>query len=260
MTQIRWKHLTVPKKGNPSSENEDVFFTYKVGPLTPLDSPFICAMSDGATTATFSRLWASMVVKTFGKVVPDPDKFLGNLEKCQSDWTKHFQKVDLPWHTQEKMKTGSFATLLWVAIFPHEPFQKTGGRFTSICLGDTCIFQLRNKKVIFCQPIEKSADFNNRPVLLPSLASFNHSLKMDSRVKTFSVDWQKGDHLLLTTDALAAFLIRKMEESPEFVSGFSDLVGTTWFDSKVFSIWVDHHRDERALRNDDTSLVSMTIQ
>ena len=259
MTQIRWKYLTVPKLGNPSSENEDAFFTYKLGPLTLLDSPFTCAMADGATTATFSKLWASMVVKTFGRSVPAHDQFMGSLEKCQAEWKKHFQKMDLPWHTEEKIKMGSFATLLWLAIFPHEPFQKAGGMFSSICLGDTCIFQLRKHKVIFCKPIEKSADFNNRPVLLPSLSTLNHSLKMDAHINLFSADWQKGDHLLLATDALAAFLIRKKEEDPDFISGFSDMVSTTWFDSKIFSIWVDHHRTERTLRNDDTSLVSMTI-
>jgi hypothetical protein len=82
---------------------------------------------------------------------------------------------------------------------------------------------------------------------------------MDAHINLFSANWQKGDHLLLATDALAAFLIRKKEEDPDFISGFSDMVSTTWFDSKVFSIWVDHHRTERTLRNDDTSLVSMTI-
>lgn len=260
MTRIRWKYLTAPKMGNPPSENEDAFFTYKTGPNTILDSPFICAMADGATTATFSKLWASMIVKTFSRVTPEPDEFINKLEKCQLEWKNHFQQLDLPWHTEEKIKIGSFATLLWLAVFPHEPFQKAGGRFTTLCVGDTCIFQIRNEKVIFYKPIEKSTDFNNRPVLLPSLSSLNHLLKMDTRVKLFSSDWQRGDHLLLATDALAAFLIKNMEEQSDLVSNFSALVVTPRFGVQVFSNWVDHLRNEQSLRNDDTSLLSLTIQ
>jgi hypothetical protein len=252
--------MTVPKMGNVSSENEDTFFTHKNGPITKLDSPFTCAISDGATAATFSKLWASILVKTFSRAIPDPNGFQTNLDKCQLEWKKHFQQRELPWHTEEKMKMGSFATLLWLTIFPHETSQKPGGRFKALCVGDSCIFQVRNQKVIFCKPIGNSADFNNRPALIPSLSSLNHFLKMDSSVQIFSNDWQRGDQLLLTTDALAAFLIKKMEEGSGMVSEFFDLLGRSGFEGQVFSNWVDQQRAENTLRNDDTSLTSITIQ
>ena len=251
--------MTVPKMGNVSSENEDTFFTHKNGPITKLDSPFTCAISDGATAATFSKLWASILVKTFSRAISDTAVFQINLERCQLEWKKHFQQRELPWHTEEKMKMGSFATLLWLTIFPHETSQKPGGRFKALCVGDTCIFQVRNGKVIFCKPIGNSADFNNRPALIPSLSSLNHFLKMDSSIQTFSSDWQRGDQLLLTTDALAAFLIKKMEESSDLVPELFDLVVTPRFDDHVFSNWVDQQRAENTLRNDDTSLISITI-
>lgn len=264
MTVIRWKHLTVPKLGNPASENEDAFFTHHASPFTTRDLPFTCAMSDGATTASFSKLWASLLVQNFSQTAPDAAIFQHHLDQCQTAWKKQTQNQDLPWHTQEKIRMGSFATLLWLAVFPAATrqglFQKTGGRFACLFVGDTCLFQLRKDKVIYFKPMQKSTDFNNRPPLVSSNTSANLMLKIDPKSSLFQNDWQKGDHILLTTDALASFLIKKMEERSDLVSKLSSLVVAPWFGGQVFADWVDHLRKEQGLRNDDTSLVSISIQ
>ena len=74
-------------------------------------------------------------------------------------------------------------------------------------MGDCCIYQVRDDRLIGTFPVRRSADFGNTPSLIASRPS--RSLPL---LKRRNGKWKPGDRFFLMTDAVAEWFLRRHEE------------------------------------------------
>lgn len=258
--QVYW----LPKDGNTLDEYEDAYGCS----LETLQF----AIADGATESTFAEIWSSILTRQF---VSDPPKdfppstesLIEWLSPLQKEWHCNINWDHLPWYAEEKARGGAYATLLGIRFLEGEEeasqpkggfFKKLGGlfmndeeeghRWQAITFGDSNLFHIRNNTLLRAWPINKSADFDSRPVLICSNPKKNHSLW--PTVATLEGDYEPRDVFLLATDALAKWFLERCEKGEQ---PWRRLLSMKSDDD--FSSMVDKLRAQKHLKNDDTTLI-----
>lgn len=231
----------LPKLGNAESECEDSFSSH-----TPR-----FAVADGASEGVFSGIWSEMLVKRFTRVsvsASDWDgaqAFVALVEECRTEWTeweRELARRDLPWFTREKLQQGSFATFLGVVI--------EADSWRAFAWGDSCLFAVRRGALIESFPVQRSADFDNTPALVPTAGVVDQSqlLTREGRVEA-------GDRFYLVSDALASWFLADYERGEEpwvALDGISD--------SQELEILVSEARRDGRMKNDDVTLIAIEIE
>jgi hypothetical protein len=125
----------------------------------------------------------------------------------------------------------------------------SNARWLGIAVGDCNLFHVSaSGDLLHSAPLAASADFGNAPV---ALSSINRNAALFQEHLT----WLEGslrtdEHLLLATDALAAWLLAAVEAGEQPVQRLLAL------DSDAeFRALVDELRAGKRLRNDDTTLL-----
>ena len=261
----------VAKKGNTPDEYEDAY-SYSLA-----DRRF--ALADGATESSFADRWAQSLVRQFSQSPPnfsgaDRREFSEWLEPLQHQWRAGIPWDRLPWYAEEKARRGAFATLLAVEFLPHAaaaerapadrralPFWKRllnlnfasrkrprPPHWHALAIGDTCLFQVRNRQLITAFPLTQARQFNTRPVLLSSNPSSNRRGLDFLRV---TEGFCEGDDLfILASDALAQWILAAHENQQDPWSSLEALRS-----QKAFLAFVETNRREGDLKNDDTTLL-----
>src|SRR5665213_1762937 len=155
-----------PKAGNTKSEYEDAFRP-RNRMISKKDKVFRFAVADGATETSFSGIWAKQLVRAFCKGLLDGPDLSEHLFSLREHWHTIVSRKLLPWYAEEKVRSGAFAALVGL-ILEEKDSRKGSGNWRAMALGDSCIFQLRNTRILECFPMKQSEDFNNSPLLLPS--------------------------------------------------------------------------------------------
>ncbi len=234
--------LSVQKDGHAPSENEDAF-----APSAPLlEGPVLhAAVADGATESLFSGLWARLLARAFtGGGLMDAPGLLAALPGLQREWHQEVSGRPLPWYAQEKLQEGAFATLLGVRL--------EAGRWDGLAVGDSCLFQVREDRLVRCFPLEHSRDFGSSPFLLSTHVRRN--AEVGPRVRVASGEARSGDTLLLMTDALACWFLAAHErgEAP-----WRALPGASPED---FAAFIAGLRGRKVIRNDDCTLLRLGVE
>ncbi|MFN7140742.1 MAG: hypothetical protein ACK4UN_15505 [Limisphaerales bacterium] len=249
--QAEVKAFSVPKAGNTAEEYEDA----------SAHSQHRFAMADGATESSYSERWAQNLVSKFVEAPPD---HIRNPNVPLEEWLKPLQKQwhdsipwnRLPWYAEEKARGGAFSSFLGLEITPAPKrlrlldfiFPKRGVRWHAIAVGDSCFFQVRGEGMLKAFPIEKSAQFNNRPLLLSSSPKRNKSVW--KHLKQAEGDCKVGDLFLFMTDALALWFLRETEAGRTPWALLLELQS-----QEEFASFVSKLRKGGTLRNDDTTLL-----
>lgn len=230
---------TVSKSGNSDSQNEDA------AAIGVKQRRF--AIADGASESWQSGPWARVIAAGFVQTPPDPQNF--------PEWVATVRgraprTESTSWYAEEKAALGSFATLLGLAF---EETKDGGIRWRGIAIGDSCLFQLRNTKLITQFPVESVHDFSNRPKLLGSAAG--SSLP--------EPDWFAGraelqDVFYLLTDALAEWFLlsRNANARPEIEL---DRVTESSQPHAEYANWIQSLRERKAIRNDDCTALRIAV-
>lgn len=266
----------LPKRGNHPHEYEDAFRP------TTCDRDAVvlrCAVADGATETSFSGLWANQLVAAYCRGQLGPRRWETTLERLQLRWKDAVDSRELPWYAEEKARAGAFSAIVGITFSarpariadidslpapdaaslaattgaleaPHPAHASGPIRWTAMGLGDSCLLQVRDNRLVRSFPLSDSADFSNRPRLLSSNAAANRML--NGAIRRTSGTALRGDSFLLATDALACWAL-SMEERGEDV--WKELVAAARGDADSFRVWVDELRDRRGLRNDDVTLL-----
>lgn len=243
------KSYSIPKNGNSTSENEDAKV---ILPRKHVDgSSFLrCAVSDGATQTSFSRLWAKLLVNESTQFKPSLKRLGDAIHNAQLSWTNEIAKYDLPWHAEEKVKKGAFATLLWLSI---NKLDDTGGTYKALALGDSNLFVIRKESLHISFPIQDSQRFGNDPILISSIPARNEN--MAERINILDDAWFVGDEFFLATDALAYYLLKKFEQNESFFSSLKEILIKQMVHYDSFQSWIQSLRENNELKNDDTTLI-----
>lgn len=251
---VKWHAATVSKSCNSIVENEDAFSPHlQDGEVIDLDF-FQCALSDGATRSSFAGDFANILVQNCIQS-QKVERLNQVIRSTQQSWHQLLEAKNLPWHAQEKVKEGAYATLLWLQFFPkgtnHILWNNT---WRAIAIGDSCLFQFRKDKIIKAIPLESSREFNNHPKLVSS--HLHSNVGRDDWETTGN--WDTGDDFFLATDALAKWTFQVLEQNhnPAFI--FKDKL-TRRSKDNFFAEWISQLRRNGEIRDDDTTLIWIKV-
>jgi hypothetical protein len=174
-------------------------------------------------------------------------RLVSDLPILQAVWKQEVGSKPLPWYAEEKLRSGAFSSILGLNV-------EGGGSWSAFAIGDSCLAQVRGEELCACFPIQRSADFSNRPRLVSSISgasgeSLEAAMQLEGK-------WQEDDRFYLMTDALACWFLDRAEQ------GY-----TPWMDLELgsaghrlrFARWVEMQRGSRTMRNDDVTLLRLEL-
>ena len=230
----------LPKQGSSEAEYEDA-----VARSPGRAYPRRFAAADGASESSFARLWAELLVDAYVRGGLHAATLCDDLLPLQAAWREEVGRRPLPWYAMEKARSGAFAALAGLTL-------RADGTWHALAVGDCCLMQVRGDRLLTSFPLADAAAFDNSPLLLASAPERNGHLTDLDPVACGT--WQPGDAFLLLSDALAAYVLRQLAEEGRGVAQTLAFMG-----QQGFRRWVAARRAERALRNDDVSLIRISV-
>jgi hypothetical protein len=232
-----------PKRGNTTEEYEDAYWPPE--PLS-LDSKLLrFAVADGATETSFAGSWARILARAYCRDQMSSRKIRKVMPRLAEEWLATIEKESLPWYAEEKLSQGAFATLTGLTLFD--------GGWESSAIGDSSLFQVRDGRVITAFPMTCARDFNNHPGLL---SSNNRRWENElGNLKRASGEWELHDDFYLMTDAMACWFLDAVEagQSPP------DIFDKLDKPEQGFDEWVESLRSDYGMRNDDVTLLKISV-
>jgi hypothetical protein len=210
------------KAGNAFEECEDKSYHKKLlngkqrGYRVFNQSLLAFGVADGATEGMFSGVWAEILVKAFcrsknnnvgiGYVVDEASK---NWDSWMRNYIAERERNNKPiqWYEEPGLRAGGFSTLLGLVLAYSE--ESHSNIWHALAVGDTCLFCVRDGKLIWRFPIENSTDFSNRPSLISSNLARNKDTFESSRF--LQSEWHAHDLFYIMTDALACWFLQEYE-------------------------------------------------
>lgn len=256
--RLEWKTFSVSKSGNRPDENEDACFPAPVNTGDTKD--FRCALSDGATSTSFSGLWARMICEQAGsELLPGGENLRRVITKSQASWKSAVGSLDLPWHALEKSKQGAFATLLWFRAGQTGYSNRTLGTWQALAAGDTCFFHLREKRLQAAFPVQKSSEMKNNPFLFSSVEGRNDAVWKNNCIRKAQGAFEGGDEFLFMTDALAGWFLQEIEANSSPAGEILDILADPVIAERLFESFIRRLRIAGKIKNDDTTLGYLKI-
>ncbi|MFJ6694580.1 hypothetical protein ACIQM4_00705 [Streptomyces sp. NPDC091272] len=269
-------HLVAPKHGSTEAECEDAV---TVLPIRPHDfmlrEPLTAGVCDGATESALAKDWARLLSRAAAEhSMASPDLLAGGTafeefaSAAVSQWepwleqytlARHEQGRPLKWYEHTKIAEGAYSTLLTVRVDQDAELPLTstepGWRWRAAALGDSCLFHVRDNRLVQAFPVESVEEFGTTPDLF---GSRNHDVALLSRRSRF-VEGRcgPGDRLFLMTDALAAWLM-SVQDQEDAVEQLLEFAGPE--DLEQFNNWLNRMRGCGQLRNDDVALVRIDFE
>jgi len=245
------KAFWLPKRGNSDAEYEDAFW-----PIKSVDSKqsiFRFAVADGATETSFAAHWAQLLVRGYCKAKLSKEPMLRALAPLRARWLAGIRDVSLPWYAEQKASEGAYSSILGLTLLDGLS-SGHNGRWNALSVGDSCMFQIRDEKLISSFPKSFSTDFNSRPALLSSVAHLDQDIPATELAHG---DCQDGDTFYLMTDAIACWFLTDFEKSGQPWQIIRDL--DTGGERATFAEWIEKLRDTHEIRNDDVTMIRIEI-
>ncbi|MFH8610254.1 hypothetical protein ACH4D5_22515 [Streptomyces sp. NPDC018029] len=261
--------LLAPKNGSTEAECEDAAHVVPAPLFDELvDAPLAVGMSDGATESVLAKDWAHLLARSAAQHAWENDNVFGAGSSFESFarsavslWEPWLEKYTaerttrgnpLKWYEQAKLTAGASATLLMLRM---DPTPGGGWRWRCAALGDSCLFHVREGKVLRSFPVQEPDEFGVTPNLFNSL---NHdSALIAARTLFLEGACEAGDRLLLMTDALAHWFLSATDHA-QVLGELSEFSGP--HDGPRFTDWLQKLRSEGALHNDDVAVVRIDVE
>lgn len=257
--QLEWKTFSTAKSGNQPEENEDACYP-EAGENKEVKE-FRCALSDGATSTSFSRKWANLLVRNCVLELESTHQNLKAVVKNgQIQWSKSISELDLPWHAIQKTQQGAFSTLLWFRIVQTGYSNKMLGNWQAAAIGDTCFFHIRANNIQASFPVQKSSEINNHPFLLSSIENKNEILWKNGLPQKGRGAFEGGDEFLFMTDALSYWFLNELEQGKSPLEEIRNQLLISRTKAVKFDEWITGLRRNNSLKNDDSTLAYLRIQ
>lgn len=243
-TQSFW----LPKEGSSESEYEDACFPRKKWRRRGQRLRF--ALADGATEASYSGVWARLLVISFVRRAIGFDFTPQEIKPIQTKWKKRVHGKSLPWYAEEKLASGAFSSLLGLELSEEDSGVQVKHLWRAAAFGDSCLVQMRGDKIIAAFPLDDSASFTSRPDLLSSLPASQNAT--EGAVMNIEGSWECDDTFFLMTDALGCWFFKEKEAGRQPWNTLRDLDTTGQL---PFPSWVASLRASGAMKNDDVTLI-----
>ena len=249
MAMLTIRSFQTAKAGNRPDQCEDASRIRLSG-----DGPVQMAICDGASESAFARPWARILADALVTRPIDMDKLDDSslaewLEPCVMQWNGVVPWGRLPWHGQAKTRTGSMSTFLGMTA---EWSRDHSGSLTwrAAAVGDCCLFVVRDGTLAVSFPMEESGQFNITPPLVCSNPANNGRLW--PHLRQMRGECLPGDLMIMASDALACWILLGVESGGR---PWEDLLALA--SQEEWRGWVQAKRDQRAMRNDDTTMITV---
>lgn len=249
MTVLTTRKFQSAKAGNRPEECEDA------ARLRLSGGEFLrLAVCDGASESAFARIWAQILAEALVMRPLDMERFETPvleawLEPCLREWNDTVPWGRIPWHGQAKTRAGSLSTLLAMQVaWPSGDSSALPWRAAAV--GDCCLFVVRDEALIVSFPLKNSAQFNITPPLVCSNPANN--VGVWAQAHQLEGECLPGDLVIAASDALACWILEEHESGGRPWETLLSLNS-----QEQWSEWVQAKRGERAMRNDDTTLVTL---
>ena len=257
------------KLGNTKEEYEDAFYPKENGYKEGKKLSF--SIADGASEGLWCGKWAEILVKSFCENEFLYNKFDENIiedfiqvftQKSYQNWNqwkedyqskRKNQGKEIQWYEEIGLGNGAFSTLLGLIFEDYE--EENLRKWTSLAIGDSCLFHIHKDELKIKFPLEYSSDFNNRPLLFSS-NPFKNKQSLNS-IKKITGAWDCDDQFYLMTDALAYWFLKEFEENRKPWNFLCDL--DTSDQTTDFYQWINELRTKKAIRNDDVTLIRIDV-
>jgi len=209
------------------------------------------AVADGATTGSYCRDWAKILVNTFGTSEEKFDAelfYICSIKKWNEFSSELLAKSNDPFDSQAIYETGAFSTFLGLDIEP-------SGDWKAYAIGDSTLFHIRDGKIIASFILTGSDQYG---IVTQGLSSLKHFSKNPwQQMKETTGTLQNGDQIFLMTDALSQWFLNEFENGRSPWDIINDF-GRDW--SMVqFTRWVAEEQKSKNLENDDITAVCINI-
>ena len=243
--------LQTAKAGNRADECEDAS---RVVYSLVTDTAWL-ALCDGASESAFARDWAQILADDYAENPFDPaelsqEALAGWLGRCGEKWSEVVPWERIPWHGEAKTRAGALATFLTLAI-DLSPNPCGAFPWKAAAIGDCCFFVIREDSLHLAFPMDSPAQFGNAPPLVCSNPANNGGVW--ARAHQSQGEFRPGDLVILASDALAAWFLEDAESGGKPWQKLAGLREEDWEE------WVAGKRNERALKNDDTTLIIVPV-
>jgi len=167
----------------------------------------VAVIADGVSSGIFSGPWARLLTQAVVDRPPDPREpasFAAWLGDVRRQWSATVPSDGLSWSQRAKLRQGAFSTLLWLQLAPLQCDGSSGPadcyRLTAYAAGDSCLFHMREGRLLRSFPLDSPQQFDLDPMVLGSLdLGHDANLQWASLEDTCRLD----DVLVLCTDAVA---------------------------------------------------------
>ena len=214
------------------------------------------ALCDGASESAFAKEWARILARAFvyrpiDLAEMDEESFANWLASCEKEWNQTVPWEFIPWHGEAKTRAGALATLLGMTV---SQMPNSSGAFPwrAMAVGDCCLFVVRDDALVLSFPLEDPSQFDNTPPLICSNPANNAGLW--PRLHQLNGECLPGDLIVLASDALACWILQQRESGGKPWEILLSLRSDAEWDD-----WVQAQRSQRAMRNDDTTLISVKV-
>jgi hypothetical protein len=253
--QVDAAYYWTPKSGNSAAEYEDAFSprSLRSGELDGLR----IAVADGATEGFLSKQWADVLVRAFRDARNVSHSEL--LDCARSRWPTVLARYrdqrrrsgrPLMWYEENGLQEGAYATFIGAFVSERTRYGATRRTWRALAVGDCCVFHTRRSKLLESFPITASSAFTTHPDLL---ATDPRRGPARSALKSASGAWRPADTFYLASDAVAAWCLRENEKEQPIWDRLAKL------DNRQFMRLVADLRDAQEMRNDDVTLVRLTV-
>jgi hypothetical protein len=231
----------LPRKGHAGDECQDA------AAADPGRGRF--AVADGATESAFAGVWARLLVEAFVASAAGAEG-MPWLGAAQERWAASVRRApgdpEPPWYLDTGLRQGAFATFLGVVV--------DGDGWQALAVGDSCLFQVRGEGLVEAFPVGRSHDFGPTPWLVgsrpaPAAAAGAQGVRRRGGCRA-------GDRLWLMTDALSQWFLAEVEAGRRPWQAVDRLLSAG---PAAFAGWVEDLRGLRRLRNDDVTLLAVSV-
>lgn len=215
------------------------------------------AIADGTGESDHAGLWARLLVEEFvSRPEARPGPWKSWLPAVQERWAAEVKRQpggpSAEWFVENRRQQGAFAAFLGIVIEEWKLLGLRRKRWRAVAVGDSCFFQVRDGKLRQSFPMKRADDFGNTPWLIGSAIPPNGDLTRKGQ--SLAGDWHPNDRLWLMTDALAQWFLRDNEKGGKPWERLEAVQGEA-----AFASLIEELRNKHELRNDDVTLVGVTL-
>jgi len=219
------------------------------------------ALCDGASAAYRAGDWAHLLAAHFVTDPPAVDEASMRLwlSERRAHWNDETAErpagdgaVGRQFFRANAVARGSAATFMGVRL----SWAAEGWRYAAVAVGDTCLFHVRDGRLLTAFPVTHPASFDDHPDLVGTREP--PQAPPPSWLRTTGTQVWPGDELHLVTDALAKVLLtHAVPDAPDAAVWWHVMSNANAGD---FARLVRRLRESRQIETDDTTLVRVLFR